>query len=280
MDFRNVVVKLRRDKRRDPVNSTNNENVYQIGDEVDVDAMRLLVKNQFERNVVTHPIYQELIFDYIFTKLSVGEECGDQCQMPTVLMTEPLANPSYCRQMINELLFECYGVPGLAYGIDSLFSWRNDCQQSENALIISLGYHNTQVIPVLNGQLQHEKVRRLNVGGYHMVSYLSRLLQMKYPIHYNAITLTRSESILHNHSRMALEYMSTLREWDDPEYYDEHVERIQLPYVCPPTVNVLSNEERQKRRKELAKRLIEANQKRLKERREEVSHAILDNLQK
>lgn len=275
MDFRNIVVKLRRDKRRDLGNISNNENIYQIGDEVDVDAMRLLLKNQFERNVVTHPIYQEHVFDYIFNKLCNEQASPSQWEVPSILMTEALANPSYCRQAINELLFECYGVPSLAYGIDSLFSWRHNCRiksemSGNDALIISLGYHTTHVIPVLDDKLQHDKVRRLNVGGFHMISYLLRLLQMKYPMHYNAITVTRMENILHNHSKIALDYMATLRLWDDMDFYEQNVQRIQLPYVSPPTVNVLSNEERLKKRKELTRRLIEANQKRLKEKRDEV----------
>lgn len=276
IDFRNILVKLRRDKRRETANSANIENIYQIGDEVDVDSMRLLVKNQFDRNVVTHPLYQEHVFDYMFWRLA-NEETPNMWQPPIILMTEPLTNPNYCRQNMNELLFECYGVPGLAYGIDSLFSWHhhkvetNTIDTFHSALIISIGYHNTHVIPVLNGKIQLDKVRRLNVGGFHMLTYLLRLLQMKYPAHCNAITITRIENILHNYGKVAFDYMSTLRQWDKEEYYNENVQRIQLPYVSPTNVTTLSSEERLKKRKEMAKRLIEANQKRMKEKREDVS---------
>lgn len=94
LEFRNLVAKPRRDKKKEtpPIIS---ENVFQIGDEIDIDAMRLLVKNQFERNVVTHPIYQEHIFDNIFGKL-LKEEIN--WRPSAVLITEPLGNPNYCRQ--------------------------------------------------------------------------------------------------------------------------------------------------------------------------------------
>lgn len=93
LEFRNLVAKPRKDKKKE-LPTIANENVFQIGDEIDVDAMRLLLKNQFERNVVTHPTYQEHIFDYIFGKLATDENWKPQ----TVLITEPLANPNYCRQ--------------------------------------------------------------------------------------------------------------------------------------------------------------------------------------
>ncbi|KAI9579045.1 hypothetical protein GQX74_005928 [Glossina fuscipes] len=265
LEFRNLIAKPRKDKRKDP-NGHTNENVYQIGDEIDVDAMRLLIKNQFERNVVTHPIYQEHIFDSIFNKLGTG---NDWKPFP-VLITEPLANPTYCRQTLNELLFECYEVPAVSYGIDSMFSWhRNKHAYESNALILSLGYHTTHVMPILGGQLKYKHIRRLNLGGYEMVSYLFRLLQMKYPAHLNAITLTRTESIFHNHSFIVRDYIEELKRWNNIDYYNENVKKIQLPYVQPFTINTISAEEKLKKRKEITKRLVEANQKRLKEKREE-----------
>lgn len=94
MEFRNLVAKPRKDKKKETP-ALINENAFQIGDEIDVDAMRLLVKNQFERNVVTHPIYQEHIFDYIFGKLAKD---NPDWRPKSVLITEPLANPNYCRQ--------------------------------------------------------------------------------------------------------------------------------------------------------------------------------------
>ena len=71
-----------------------------------------------------------------------------------IVLTEPVCNPNYCRQCklkvliflqfevkfvnsfslyisciisaMSELLFECYNVPSVAYGIDSLFSLYNN----------------------------------------------------------------------------------------------------------------------------------------------------------
>lgn len=93
-----------------------------------------------------------------------------------------------------ELLFECYNVPSIAYGIDSLFSYQhNKCHQ--DGLIVSLGYQTIHVIPILDGKVDVAKSRRINFGGFHVTSYMHRLLQLKYPVHVNAITPSRAEVI-------------------------------------------------------------------------------------
>ncbi|XP_013107757.1 actin-related protein 5 [Stomoxys calcitrans] len=263
-EFRNLIAKPRKDKKKECL--TIAENAFQIGDEIDVDAMRLLLKTQFERNVVTHPVYQEHIFDYILGRLAPE---GDWQPQP-VLITEPLANPNYCRQNMNELLFECYGVPSVCYGIDSVLSWQHNRQTNEeNGLIVNFGYHTTHVVPILKGQLKRDKVRRLNLGGFQMISYLYRLLQMKYPAHLNAISWTRMEDIFHNHSFVALDYLAELRKWDNLDYYNNNVKKIQLPYTPPAAPNPMAAEEKLKKRKEMARRLVEANQKRLREKKGE-----------
>lgn len=39
-----------------------------------------------------------------------------------------------------------------------------------------------------------------------MVCYLHKLLQLKYPVHVNAITMSRAEELLHEHCSIALDY--------------------------------------------------------------------------
>lgn len=94
---------------------------------------------------------------------------------------------------MNELLFECYGVPGVAYGLDALLSWQHSRPTSSDALILRLGHHNCHVMPVLDGQLSSQWTRRVNLGGYHMTGYLHRLLQLRYSLLSPAISLSRAE---------------------------------------------------------------------------------------
>lgn len=74
---------------------------------------------------------------------------------------------------MSELLFECYKVPAVCYGIDCLFSFSFNDSQNGTGLIVSIGYMTTHVIPYVDGQQIAQKIRRINVGGYHMVFILT-----------------------------------------------------------------------------------------------------------
>lgn len=74
-----------------------------------------------------------------------------------LVLTEAPCNPLHCRQMMSELLFECYGVPRVAYGVDSLFSFYHNSIQSgldrpHTGLVLSSGYHCSHVLPFVNGR--------------------------------------------------------------------------------------------------------------------------------
>lgn len=66
-----------------------------------------------------------------------------------------------------------------------------------------------------------------------MIAYLHKLLQLKYPVHVNAITLSRSEEILQEHSSIALDYQDEIKKWASGEYYENNVKVVQLPFVQP-----------------------------------------------
>ena len=104
-----------------------------------------------------------------------------------------------CVEM-SELLFECYCVPRVAYGIDALFSYSynaaaadDGCHGDDDALIVSCGYHSTHIIPVLRGRLCASACQRINVGGAVLDAFMQRVLQLKYPQHFTTVTLNRAE---------------------------------------------------------------------------------------
>lgn len=140
---------------------------------------------------------------------------------------------------MSELLFECYSVPSVSYGVDLLHSFQRNAI-GDNGLIICCGYHTTHIVPVLNGKTQHAKSRRINLGGYHMTNYLHRLLQLKYPVHVNAITLSRAEELLHNHCSIATDYSEELKKWSSIDFYENHVKKIQLPFTQVPLPSAIT----------------------------------------
>ena len=65
---------------------------------------------------------------------------------------------------MTELLFECYGVPSVAYGVDALFSayhyFTGEGRDLVDALIVSSGHQTTHILPVLHGKLDSEHCKR------------------------------------------------------------------------------------------------------------------------
>lgn len=167
---------------------------------------------------------------------------------------------------MSELLFECYDVPGICYGVDALFAYHYSQEKPRSdALIVSFGYHTIHVIPVLNNQTIFVNTRRLNIGGYHVTSFLYRILQLKYPGHSAAITLSRAEELLHSICLVASDYKEELKRWADPEYYEQNIKKIQLPYSAAASSS-LTVEQQRERKKELARRLTEINARKREER--------------
>src|SRR3569833_4444040 len=78
---------------------------------------------------------------------------------------------------MTEIIFECYGAPSVAYGIDSLFSYRYN--KGKTGLVVSSSYSSTHVIPVYNSKAVLAQAIRLNWGGWHAAEYLLKLVRLK-----------------------------------------------------------------------------------------------------
>ncbi|XP_042347978.1 actin-related protein 5 [Plectropomus leopardus] len=241
----------------------------QIGNDIpNLEPLRWLLKSQFDRNVVVNFEIQELIFDYVFTHLGISSEGS----VPhPVVVTEAPCNPLHCRQMMSELLFECYRVPYVSYGVDGLYSFyhnntQRNLQPPHTGIVLSSGYHCSHILPVINGRFDAVNCKRVNVAGSQAASYLQRLLQLKYPGHLAAITLSRVEELLHEHSYVAVDYHEELEKWRSPEFYEREVHRMQLPFSGKVPGGCVSVEERQERRAQQLRRLQEINARRREEK--------------
>nr|XP_022915377.1 actin-related protein 5 [Onthophagus taurus] len=261
--FKNLLAKPR--KERSKKESEAHTPQLQVGNDiVNIEALRFQLKTQFDRNVVTHFEAQERLFDYTFKHLGIDTE---RCVGHPIVITEAFLNPNSQRQLMSELLFECYDVPGIVYGVDALYAYQcSQKPQKENALIINMGYHTIHVIPILNNTTIFEHTRRINTGGYHVVSFLHRILQLKYPAHTNAITLSRAEELLHSICLVAINYKEELQRWLDSDYYEANTKIIQLPYSANVTTSAQTLEQQKERKRELARRLTEINARKREER--------------
>ncbi|KAJ5296326.1 Glutathione-dependent formaldehyde-activating enzyme/centromere protein V [Penicillium atrosanguineum] len=169
----------------------------------------------------------EGVLDYVFLKLGVDGANGGVDR--PILMTEPVANMAYPRKCMNEILFECYGAPSVAYGIDSLFAYRYN--KGTDGLIVSSSHTSTHVIPVLNSKPLLSNCSRLNWGGLNNAEYLMKLLKLKYPTFPARLTDYQMEQLVHQHCYISQDYdreLSGYLDWTGLEDRD-HV--IQYPYT-------------------------------------------------
>ncbi|KAL5691009.1 hypothetical protein EMGR_007344 [Emarellia grisea] len=169
----------------------------------------------------------EGLLDYVFIKLGVDGANGGVDR--PIVMTEPIANLNYPRRMMNEILFECYSAPSVAYGIDSLFSYRYN--KGTDGLIISSSHTSTHVIPVLNSKALLSNCSRLNWGGMHASEYMLKLMKLKYPTFPARMTESQMEDLVHKHCYVSTDYdreLSSYLEWTGLEDRD-HI--IQYPFT-------------------------------------------------
>lgn len=130
---------------------------------------------------------------------------------------------------MNEILFECYSAPSVAYGIDSLFAYKYN--QGSNGLVVSSSHTSTHVIPVLDNKAQLSNCSRLNWGGLHASEYLLKLMRLKYPTFPARMTDNQMENMVREHCHVSTDYDRELDgylEWTGLEDRD-HV--VQYPFT-------------------------------------------------
>ena len=174
-------------------------------------------------------------------------------------LTETLGQPNAARHLSSQLMFELYGVPSLAYGLDCLHSLRTNQGPESTALVVSLGHQTVHIVPVIRGEARLEHARRLNLGAAQVQHHLQRWLQLKYPSHVASLTLSRAEEVVARHTRVSPHFRAELNKWRDGDYYDNHVLKIQLPFTVQPKAPPPDPEVLRARRQELARRLVEIN---------------------
>ncbi|CAK7565546.1 MAG: Actin-related protein 5 [Sporothrix epigloea] len=195
-------------------------------------AARGHMRNAFETGtgIVANWDVMEHILDYTFVKLGLNVTEGS-VDVPIVL-TEAVANLSYSRKSMTEIVFECYGAPSLAYGIDSLFSYRHN--KGNTGLVVSSSYSATHVIPVYNSKAILSQAIRLNWGGSHAADFLLRLVRLKYRDYLsNTLKLNQSQAEywLKDFCYISKDYDNELRGILDWTGLEDRERIIQFPYT-------------------------------------------------
>ncbi|KZL70252.1 chromatin remodeling complex subunit (actin) [Colletotrichum tofieldiae] len=177
--------------------------------------------------IVSNWDVMEHVLDYIFLKLGLN---GDDASIDIpIVMTEAVANLPYSRKSMTEIIFECYGAPSLAYGIDSLFSYAHN--KGNTGIVVSSSYTSTHVIPVYNHKAMLNQATRLNWGGLHAAEYLLRLIRLKYPAFTGKLNVSQAEHMLRDHAYVSTDYDNELRGYLDWTGLEDRDIVIQYPFT-------------------------------------------------
>lgn len=205
--FRNIVQR--------PRHKITGETVTIVGDHDPAllkyfDCTRSGPRSAFDNDVVFQFEIMEYILDFAFDRLGADQSPINH----PVLITECACNPVHSRSKMAELLFETYGVPSIAFGVDAAFSYKYNQKLGicdKDGLAISSGFTTSHVIPFINGEPVYEACCRTNVGGYHVTDYLKQLLSLKHPHHIARLTWEKVEDLKMEHCYITQDYASEVR---------------------------------------------------------------------
>ncbi|KAL6703340.1 Actin-related protein 5 [Coniothyrium glycines] len=178
-------------------------------------------------NIINNWDAMEGVLDYCFIKMGVDGRSGS-IDRP-IVMTEPIANLGYSRKTMSEILFECYGAPSVAYGIDSLFSYSYNGGRS--GLVMDSSYTSTHLIPVVNSKPLLSQTTRLNWGRFQSAQYLLKLLRLKYPTFPGKISDSQAEDLVREHCYISQNYEEDLSRFLDWTGLEDRDHTIQFPYT-------------------------------------------------
>ena len=130
---------------------------------------------------------------------------------------------------MNEILFECYSAPSVAYGIDSLLSYKYN--KGNSGLLISSSHSSTHVIPVLHSKPIISSISRLNWGGYHGAEYLLKLLKLKYPTFPGKLTDYQAQHYTREHCYISQNFDEEMRHFLDWSGLEDRDHIIQYPFT-------------------------------------------------
>ncbi|KGN50081.2 actin-related protein 5 isoform X1 [Cucumis sativus] len=238
--FRNIVQR--------PRHKATGETVTIVGDHDPslmkyFDCTRSGPRSAFDGNVVYQFEIMEYVLDFGFDRLGAS---GPEIDHP-VLITECVCNPVQSRSKMAELLFETYGVPSIAFGVDAAFSYLYNQQLGicdKDGLAICPGFTASHVIPFIDGEPVYKGCCRTNIGGYHVTDSLKQLLSLKYPHHMARFTWEKVEDLKMEHCYIASDYASEAQLFQKGTKEAEEKTRCwQLPWIPPPTEEPPSEEE-------------------------------------
>ena len=142
------------------------------GDEAAAVRQCLDVRYPVENGIVKNWADMEHLWNYtFFEKLQIN---------PTenkILLTEPPMNPAKNREQLVESMFEKYNFAAANVSIQAMLTLY--AQGLLTGVVVDTGDGVTHVVPVFDGFVPQNLIRRLDVAGRHITNYFIKLLLLR-----------------------------------------------------------------------------------------------------
>ncbi|KAL1673978.1 actin-domain-containing protein [Schizophyllum commune] len=134
-----------------------------------------------EKGFVTDWDAQKAVWDGVFSR----ELLNIDTQQSSLLLTEPYFNLPNLQKTYDEFIFEeyefksyCRRTPASLVPYGPLF-WQPGLPPPECSLILDCGFSFSHAVPVINGHVQWNAVRRVDVGGKLLTNHLKELVSFR-----------------------------------------------------------------------------------------------------
>lgn len=142
------------------------------GDEAAAVRQSLDIKYPVENGIVKNWEDMEHLWNYTFYEklfINPGEN--------KILLTEPPMNPAKNREQLIEKMFEKYGFAAANVSIQAMLTLY--AQGLLTGVVVDTGDGVTHVVPVYDGFVPQNLIRRLDVAGRHITNYFIKLLMLR-----------------------------------------------------------------------------------------------------
>ena len=142
-----------------------------IGDEAAPLRNYLEIKYPLKEGKIGDWDDMEILWEYCFeNKLGLGKDKSDK----RVLLTEPALNPMKNREKMGEYMFEKFNFGGVMFEYQALLTLM--AEGNRTGAVLDSGDGVSHIIPVYEGLIQSENIRKMNIAGRHVTEYLIKLM--------------------------------------------------------------------------------------------------------
>lgn len=142
------------------------------GDEAAAVRHCLEVKYPVENGIVRSWEDMEHLWNYTFFEKMKIDPSENK-----ILLTEPPQNPSKNREKLIEKMFETYNFGAANISIQAMLTLY--AQGLLTGVVVDTGDGVTHIVPVYDGYVPQHLIRRLDVAGRHVTSYMIKLLLLR-----------------------------------------------------------------------------------------------------